>query len=106
MKVIKCLSEQIEDELKDASKYVELAMKWRKEAPEVADLFYELSKEEMGHMEKLHNAAEEQIEAYKDRNGDPPKEMKTLYDYLHEKHKETALQIKVMQGMYQQADDE
>ena len=61
MKIIKCLSEKIEDELKDASEYVELAMKWRSEAPDVAELFYELSAEEMGHMEKLHEAAQEQI---------------------------------------------
>lgn len=106
MKIIKCLSEKIEDELKDASEYVELAMKWRSEAPDVAELFYELSAEEMGHMEKLHEAAQEQIAEYRDKNGEPPKEMMTLYDFLHEKHKATAMQIKVMQGMFKMQEEE
>ena len=40
MKVIKCLAEKIEEELHDASEYVELAIKWKNEQPETADLFY------------------------------------------------------------------
>ena len=32
--------------------------------------------------------------------GDPPKEMMTLYDYLHGKHVATATQIRIKQGMY------
>ena len=54
MKIIKCLSEKIQDELQDAADYIDLAMKWKQDEPETADLFYELSVEEMGHMEKLH----------------------------------------------------
>ena len=47
MKIIKCLAERITDELDDADTYVELAMKWKDEEPETAELFYELSTEEM-----------------------------------------------------------
>lgn len=105
MEIIKCLSEKIEDELKDAGEYVEMAMRWKDEAPEAADLFYELSAEEMGHMEKLHEMAEEHIEAYREKHGEPPKDMMTLYNFLHDKHKQTALHIKVMQGMYKMKDE-
>lgn len=104
MRIIKCLSEKIEDELHDASEYVELALKWKSEAPEVADLFYELSGEEMGHMEKLHGAVQDLIEEQRVKHGEPPKEMMFLYEYLHEKHLETATQIKVKQGMYKMQD--
>ena len=105
MMIIKCLADQIADELEDAQKYIKLAMKWKAEQPETADLFYELSKEELGHMEKLHDAVQELIEKYQEEEGEPPKDMMTLYNYLHEKHKEEATTIKVKQGMYQMQDE-
>ena len=103
MKIIKCLSEKIEDELQDAQDYIDLAMKWKTDEPETADLFYELSVEEMGHMEKLHKEVVDLIEDYRKENGEPHKDMMTLYDYLHEKHIATATRIKIKQGMYKGA---
>lgn len=100
MKIIKCLSEKIEEELHDADAYIELAMRWKAENPETADLFYELSTEEMGHVDKLHEEVTRQIEDYRREHGEPPKDMMVLYDFLHEKHIGTAMQIKVKQGMY------
>ena len=100
MKIIKCLSQLIEEEMSDADKYIDLAVKWKAEEPDTADLFYELSLEEMGHMEKLHEEVTELIEEYRKENGEPPKDMMVLYDYLHEMHIKTAMQIKVKQGMY------
>jgi Mn-containing catalase len=100
MKLIKCLSELIEEELHDADKYIDLAMQWKQDEPDTADLFYELSTEEMGHMEKLHEEVSELIEEYRKEKGEPPKEMMVLYEYLHEKHIGTATQIKVKQGIY------
>ena len=103
MKIIKCLSEKIEEELQDAANYVDLAMRWKQDEPETADLFYELSVEEMGHMEKLHKEVVDIIEEYRKENGEPPKEMMVLYDYLHEKHIATATEIRIKQGMYKGA---
>ena len=100
MKLIKCISEKIEDELHDADAYIDLAMRWKTEEPETADLFYELSVEEMGHMERLHKEVSELIEEYRKEHGEPPKEMMVLYDYLHQNHIATATQIKVKQGIY------
>lgn len=100
MKIIRCLSELIEEELSDAQKYIDLAMKWKKDEPDTADLFYELSTEEMGHMEKLHEEVSELIEEYRKEHGEPPHDMMVLYDYLHEKHIGMATEIKVKQGMY------
>lgn len=100
MKIIKCLSELIEGELIDADKYIELAMRWKHDEPDTADLFYELSLEEMGHMDRLHNEVVELIDEYRKENGEPPKDMMVLYEYLHEKHIGTATQIKVKQAMY------
>ena len=100
MKIIKCLSEKIEEELHDAESYIDLAMKWKSEEPDTAELFYNLSVEEMGHMERLHDEVTALIKDYREKNGEPPKDMMTLYNYLHEKHIGTATQIKVKQGMY------
>lgn len=100
MKIIKCLSELIEDELCDAEGYIDRAMKWKSEEPDTADLFYELSMAEMEHMDKLHNEVVELIEEYRKDNGEPPKEMLTLYEYLHGKHIGKATEIRVKQGMY------
>ena len=100
MKIIKCLAELIEEELDDANKYIDLAMKWRQEEPDTADLFYELSTEEMCHSEKLHEEVTELIEEYRKEHGELPKDMMVLWEYLHEKHIETATRIRVKQGMY------
>ena len=102
MKIIKCLADKIEEELNDAQSYAEMAQNWKEEEPETADLFLELSQEEMGHMEKLHKEAVRLIEEYREKNGTIPEGMEMLYNYLHNKHIEKAKMIKVMQGMYKE----
>ena len=102
MTIIKCLSEKIEEELKDADAYIALAMKWKAKDKGAADLFYELSKEEMTHVDKLHGQVVAEIEEYKRTEGNPPEGMMELYNYLHEKHVAEAMSVKVKQGMYQE----
>ena len=102
MKIIKTLSEKIKEELKDAETYIDLAIQWKKDQPETADLFAELSEEEMGHVEKLHDKVSELITKYRAEKGEPPAGMMAIYEYMHEQHMETAMMIKVKQGMYEQ----
>ena len=80
-----------------------LAMKWKDEQPEAAEVFYLLSTEEMGHADKLHEVVAKLIGEYRDKNGEPPAGMMMLYNYLHEKQIATAMSIKVKQGMYKEA---
>ena len=101
MKIIKCLAEHIQEELHDADAYIELAMRWKDEQPKTAALFYELSTQEMGHADKLHADVVRLINEYKQENGEPPKEMMTLYNYLHERNVADAMRIKGKQGMFQ-----
>ena len=100
MKVIMCLTDKIDEELHDADSYIDLAMKWQAEDQDVSDLFYQLSTEEMGHMEKLHAEVVDQIKVYKEENGEPPKGMMELYNHIHQKQIAEAMRIKVKQGMY------
>ena len=102
MKIIMCLMDKIEDELHDADAYIDDAMKWKAEDEDVANLFAELSAEEIGHADKLHAEVVDQIRVYKEEHGEPPKGMMELYDHLHQKHMEEAMRIKVKQGMYKE----
>ena len=102
MKIIKCLSEYIEEEISDAGKYIDKAMMVRSEFPELADLLYQLSLEEMTHMSRLHNETEKIILDYRKEHGDPPAEMQAVYDYLHERSMGKAKEVKVAQQMYRE----
>lgn len=86
MKKIEILSDKIEEELDDAEDYVKKALEYKDEDPMLSDLFYSLAREEMGHMNRLHDMVTKIIKAYRDENGDPPAGMQTLYDFLHRKH--------------------
>jgi len=55
LKIIKCLTEFIHEEIGDANKYIEKALEIREEYPEVAELLNVLSSEEMRHMQMLHS---------------------------------------------------
>jgi len=103
MKIIKVMSEKIKEELKDAEAYIDLAMEWKKDQTEAADLFRELSAEEMGHVDKLHTAITAMIRAYRETNGEPPAGMMAIYEYMHEQQIADAMRIKVKQKMYEEA---
>lgn len=100
MKTIECLSELIEDELSDAEKYVELALRYEDEDKETAKLFYDLSNKEMKHMQRLHDRVAAIISNYRSKNGEPPESMLAVYNYLHKKQIERAKEVKILQDMF------
>ena len=100
MKIINALSEKIEEEIEDAKSYAEMAIKYKEEYPELARTLYTISTQEMEHMNLLHNEVTSIIKKWRDMNGEPPADMMAVYEYLHKRHIEKAVEAKNMQSMY------
>lgn len=100
MKIIKCLSEYIAEELDGAEEYAKKALKLKEEYPEVSDMLWIMSNEEMKHVQNLHTAVAKIIQQYRATEGEPPESMMAVYNYLHEKYIDKAKEVKVLQEMY------
>ena len=100
MKIIKCITEKIKEEIRDAEAYIDMAITWKKEEPDAAEVFAELSAEELGHMERLHKIVTDLIEEYRNTHGEPTAGMMELYDYMHKQDIENTMRVKVKTAMY------
>lgn len=97
---IEQLSDEIEEELHDAEKYIDCALKEKDEYPSIADAHAKLSAEEMGHVNILHDQVTALIADYRKKNGEPPEKMLDRYEYIHKKHKEKANTIRLKQMLF------
>ena len=100
MKIIKILSEKIEDELNCAECYIKLAVQQKEDHPKAAQIFYNLSIGNMERMDKLHDQVASMIKEYRADKGEPPAPMMAIYNYLHERHIDKAVGIKKLQEIF------
>ena len=100
MKLIERLSEMIEEEIGDADKYINEALKYKDERRGLADVFFQLSTEEMRHMQMLHAEVVKLIDEYRNTHGEPPEGMRAIYDYMHKRHIDEATKVKGAQALY------
>lgn len=102
MKIIKELSEMIEEELEGAEEYAKMAVMHRGDNPSLAKAFYDMSMDEMHHVSLLHDEVSKLIETHKREHGEPPAAMKAVYDYLHERQIEEANEVRMYQAEYRE----
>jgi rubrerythrin len=102
MKIIQTISEHIEEELEDAEAYIKLAYEYKEEFPQIAKTFYELSMEEMRHMEMLHIEVAALIKKHREEHGEPPAAMMAVYEFLHKKDIEKSAKIKLLQNHFRE----
>lgn len=100
MKLIKKLTEMIEDELEGAENYAKCAVEHKESEPALANTFYEIANQEMHHVNMLHDHVITIIRKHRDQRGDPPAQMMAVYEYLHGKHIEKAAEVKRYLEMY------
>lgn len=99
MKQIKELAGHIEEELHDARKYIETALMYKDSDRELADMYADLSREEINHAHMEHEQAVRLIRAQRTA---PPAEMLAVWDYLHKRHVENEAEVKRLQAMYKE----
>ncbi len=102
MKIIKEISDMIEDEIEGACEYAKRAVELREEMPDLADTLYSISLQEVQHINLLHTQVVHLIEQERKEHGEPPATMMAVYEYLHKKHIEAVNEIKIYQQMYKE----
>lgn len=102
MKIIEELSDKISDEIECAETYAKCALYYKEDRPSLAETYYRIANEKMGHMNLLHGQVTAIIEEYRKEKGEPPEVMKALYDILHRKHIEHAAAVKGMLALYKE----
>lgn len=100
MKIIEMISERIEEEIEDSGFYADWAAKYKEEYPTLAKTAYEISVDEGKHVQLLHAEVTKMIREYREKHGEPPAEMKAVYDYLHKKQIDKLAMVKQKQSMY------
>jgi Mn-containing catalase len=100
MKVIKMLSEMIADELEGAENYITEALKFKDDHPGLADVLYEISTQEMRHVNMLHEQVSAIIKKHREAHGDPPAAMMAIYEWEHGKQIDKAKEVKILQSHY------
>lgn len=100
MKIIKELSEMIEEELEGAEHYVKKALELKESHPTLAKVFYDISLQEMNHVNLLHSEVTKLIEQHRKDHGEPPVAMMAVYEFMHGRHIAKANCVKVYQGQY------
>ena len=98
MRLIKKMSEMIEEELEDAEEYAKCALRHKEDDPVLSRTFHEMSEQELHHAEMLHTEVVRIIAEHRKAHGEPPAAMLAVWEYLHERHIEKANAVRMLLG--------
>lgn len=99
MQEIKDLFEKISEELDGAKHYAEEALRMRDIDSEKANMFLQMSRQELDHVDKLHEMVKKTIKTYKDQGGKVPEGMEIVYDWQHKKMMDCVAKIRYLHDM-------
>lgn len=100
MKLIEKLVGLVEEELDGSEHYIKMALAHKDDNASLAKVLYEISTQEMNHVDMLHGEVKKLIEEHRKEKGDPPAMMLAVYNYLHERHVDKASRIKMLQAEF------
>ena len=100
MKIIKILSEQIEEELDGAESYARLAVEYKEDNPPLSSTYHEIATQELRHVDMLHNEVVALIKKHRETHGEPPAPMMAIYEWQHKKEIEHTADIKRLLDMW------
>lgn len=87
MKLIKKITEMMDEELSGAEAYAELAIEYKDHYPELSKTFYEIAVMELSHADMLHAQAAKLIEKRRQAHDGHSESMDLICEWIHE-HKE------------------
>ena len=102
MKIIKCLTKDIECELDIAEDYAKKAIQYKLDYPEVSQSYFSASSLHLDLMRNLHDRIVDLITSYRKEKGEPPAPMMAIYDYMHERFISKASAVKNLHELYKQ----
>ena len=100
MKQIKELADNMREELHDAHKYAEMALKYKGEDNQLAQMYYELGKQEIDHSKKEHEQAARLIAEYKVKGKEVPAAMQAVWDWEHQHMIEDEASVRTLLDMF------
>ena len=102
MDVIKKLLDLINDELEDAMTYAEKAVKCKATHPEMAEMFFSLSLDELKHKNMLQNHLQKAVKDCAEKNPERAEAVNMLFDFEMERNINWENSIRQYQAMYRE----
>ena len=99
MKEIKELVEEIREEMEGAKHYAEQAAKLKSTDAVRSEMYADMARQELSHIDKLHNMAVKKIETHRSGGHEVPEAMQAVWDWEHEKMIKHVAKIKAMLDM-------
>ena len=100
MQKIKELCKNIHDEMDDAEKYMDFAMKYKDTDRTLADVYADLSSQEISHAEKLGSQVASQVNRMKQDNSNGLSNAQCIWTWEHEQMVEKLAKIRLLQDIY------